>query len=825
MRKLFTKIITIVTLLPLIPSLEVLAFSDLGSSHENFEAIEYLEEAGILEGYGDGTFRPDLEVNRVEFLKIVIEGSNIPTDIEDETPFNDVNYQEWYGGYLKKAYKEGWIEGYDDGSFRPTNTINKVEALKILALAQNWSLPTVIDEKPFNDVFTYDWFAPYVFYAKEHNYLDTSSSNLNPGDLMSRGGISQIIYQSYVDLENEIELIVEVEEEQEEDPEEEVETVEEEIVVDFTPESHQMVSNNFFDKIIMDEDLTNTYYTNEVFYFNGEVTSGSYDKVTAIFDPEDHGEESIYVNATVIDGEFSIPVHFDFSGNFNIGFLPGNGGTSKAFGISVMPLLPESDNSEDEVSPNDFSVEFEDDKTKVTFDSQEDIIKRINFKQGGKSISYLSRQETEEVEIRFQDFENFNEGEVEVFIESAKISDNMPLEITSDFNQGDSQDIDATTHQFSEIDEDLINISPPSTLSTTAPFMIPGSLNDDAAQIAFVIKPDGFVEELDLITSDSISDDNGVNIIDSGGDFNYYYEPESTGTHIIEINNKNGQALINHPIYIGDSIPLLPDYFDLNEREFYSSGALDIDDLRDELLDLINQIRGQHGLTSITTASDLNNLAQLHSEDMADNDFFGHINLEGQSPNDRRLELGIETSVGENIAKDVSIDFAHLGLIRSASHRKNILTPEWTKVGLGIAEEDGYLYVSEEFSTDILSNEDLEEMEVELLDEINQLRDDNQINHFTYKDSLEHVGTYINNAIILDEETLTDQLFSESLAEYSITGSSKAIGRSFNIWNSMLDSLLEEEEFSDANWKSIGIDIEKDSEGILQAVVVLNTQI
>lgn len=54
-------------------------FSDVSSSHENAEAIAYVKAEGIVSGYDDGTYRPDQTINRAEFTKIII-GSRFPSD-------------------------------------------------------------------------------------------------------------------------------------------------------------------------------------------------------------------------------------------------------------------------------------------------------------------------------------------------------------------------------------------------------------------------------------------------------------------------------------------------------------------------------------------------------------------------------------------------------------------------------------------------------------------------------------------------------------------------------------------------------------------------
>ena len=48
-------------------------FSDVKESHGNFEAIQYMKGEGVIKGYEDGTFKPNNKINRAEFLKIALE--------------------------------------------------------------------------------------------------------------------------------------------------------------------------------------------------------------------------------------------------------------------------------------------------------------------------------------------------------------------------------------------------------------------------------------------------------------------------------------------------------------------------------------------------------------------------------------------------------------------------------------------------------------------------------------------------------------------------------------------------------------------------------
>jgi hypothetical protein len=107
-------------------------FPDVPSSHSNNNAIQYLYNEGIVGGYPDGTFKPSNTVNRAELLKILIAGMEVDLDAGGYANcFPDVK-DEWFAKYVCYAKEQEWIGGYPDGTFRPADTVNKVEALKML---------------------------------------------------------------------------------------------------------------------------------------------------------------------------------------------------------------------------------------------------------------------------------------------------------------------------------------------------------------------------------------------------------------------------------------------------------------------------------------------------------------------------------------------------------------------------------------------------------------------------------------------------------------------------------------------------------------------
>lgn len=136
-----------------------IGFSDVTGAHIGYEAIIMLQKDGILSGYSDGTFRPDAGVNRAELLKILVAGFR-PEEIFGQSGcFSDVA-NEWYSPYVCAAKELGWVDGYPDGTFRPAQSINRAEAMKIVVNAFD-SGRLVADEYP-RDVPPDAWFRPFV---------------------------------------------------------------------------------------------------------------------------------------------------------------------------------------------------------------------------------------------------------------------------------------------------------------------------------------------------------------------------------------------------------------------------------------------------------------------------------------------------------------------------------------------------------------------------------------------------------------------------------------------------------------------------------------
>lgn len=171
-------------------------FTDVTYETPNGTAIQFLKDNNIVSGYEDGSFKPFNPLNRAELLKILVEGAGYSPGNEYANCFSDVK-TDWYAKYVCCAKENKWISGYPDGTFKPSNNVNKAEALKMLleVFGTEINEPT---SNPYADVDANAWFAKYVSTAKLLGILEETGSEYQPQKYITRGQISENIYRLLV---------------------------------------------------------------------------------------------------------------------------------------------------------------------------------------------------------------------------------------------------------------------------------------------------------------------------------------------------------------------------------------------------------------------------------------------------------------------------------------------------------------------------------------------------------------------------------------------------------------------------------------------------
>lgn len=133
---------------------------------------------------------------------------------------------------------------------------------------------------------------------------------------------------------------------------------------------------------------------------------------------------------------------------------------------------------------------------------------------------------------------------------------------------------------------------------------------------------------------------------------------------------------------------------------FQVSNYVPRSDLEDGMIILVNKERKQKGLKELIYDQKLRDVARVHSGDMFDRGYFSHYSIEGKTVADRAKAMEVKYLViGENLAYAPNLELAHNGLMNSPGHRANILSPEYSKVGIGLMDGGAYgLMITQVFS-------------------------------------------------------------------------------------------------------------------------------
>ena len=143
-------------------------FSDVSADKWYNNAVSTLSNMGVIGGYADGTFRPDAPISRAEFAKIAVSFTQ-NTGSATYNYFTDVKTTDWFAPYVTAAKDAGLIEGYSDGSFKPESKITRAEACAIvnrtLGRKPSKAHMKISGRIDWPDVQTTDWFYEAIMEA------------------------------------------------------------------------------------------------------------------------------------------------------------------------------------------------------------------------------------------------------------------------------------------------------------------------------------------------------------------------------------------------------------------------------------------------------------------------------------------------------------------------------------------------------------------------------------------------------------------------------------------------------------------------------------
>lgn len=163
------------------------SFSDVAEDSAYYEAVETLSKLGVIDGYTDGTFKPEQAVTRAEMAKLIatMQGFGDSAESGSVTKFSDVPASHWASGYIANATGVA-INGMPDGTFAPDRTVKYEEAVKMIMATLGY---TVIANS--NGGYPMGYVSAAIKEGVTKNV-----SNANVGSDANRGTIAQLIYNA-----------------------------------------------------------------------------------------------------------------------------------------------------------------------------------------------------------------------------------------------------------------------------------------------------------------------------------------------------------------------------------------------------------------------------------------------------------------------------------------------------------------------------------------------------------------------------------------------------------------------------------------------------
>lgn len=134
------KVLALVVAVAMIASMGLVAsaanYSDVATNAKYADAVNLLSNLGIITGYEDGTFKPENTVTRAEAATMIVRMLGLADEVEaGETNFTDVAADNWASGYVNVAEANGVVNGMGDGTFNPNGEVTYGQIVKMIVCA------------------------------------------------------------------------------------------------------------------------------------------------------------------------------------------------------------------------------------------------------------------------------------------------------------------------------------------------------------------------------------------------------------------------------------------------------------------------------------------------------------------------------------------------------------------------------------------------------------------------------------------------------------------------------------------------------------------
>ena len=170
------------------------SFKDVPEAHWAYDAINTLKELGIVNGDGTGNFNPSSPVTREQFIKMLVEASNIELSGKD-SQFKDVDSAMWYAPYIQTGVEAGLINGLSSEEFGVGREIKRCDmAVMLYRILKNTEVEIKTDETLFADDANIPEYAKKAVYAvRSAGIIEGYNNMFNPNESLTRAEAATVL--------------------------------------------------------------------------------------------------------------------------------------------------------------------------------------------------------------------------------------------------------------------------------------------------------------------------------------------------------------------------------------------------------------------------------------------------------------------------------------------------------------------------------------------------------------------------------------------------------------------------------------------------------
>ncbi|MDP2735555.1 MAG: hypothetical protein Q8P12_05110, partial [bacterium] len=413
-------------------------------------------------------------------------------------------------------------------------------------------------------------------------------------------------------------------------------------------------------ELLLDQEIPDRFTENERLLLKGRVTNAS-EQVTAFYTDAQNNQRHTVRAKTDANGNFSLFLSPPPAGDYRLGMIPGTNGSSVVHPVTVHPssCLSETENTSLPV-PIAPSLKLKNGDTVIDWAADDANLFQLTFSQGTRVKQFLLHTTSQWVP-EYSAFSSFREGEVTLTFRRSRLEAKSLAEVGSVvWSPPVTATFEAVVHHEYVLRQEAVSpVRIPDHATLGEPLLVEVKPSISLRSEGALILPDGEVKKIELSSSEPpVKNQHDLLVYPPSSDpVTLSFTPLQSGIHFVEINDAEGLAAVNIPLYPKNSFPLLPNLLEGSPRTVQDLGT-DLQALRGDFLRLVNQDRRDHQRTPLTLDQPLSRLAQFRADDMTKNGYFGHWDSAGRAINDHRKAFAITQTVSENIAKDVSVAFA-----------------------------------------------------------------------------------------------------------------------------------------------------------------------